>query len=92
MNSDGSNPVNVTQSPGMDTHPCFSPDRKKIAFTSIRKGNYDIYLLEIASRKVQRLTSNPEVDDYPCWSPDGKTVVWVAERNGKRDLYSRKIE
>ena len=42
--ADGSNVVRLTSSQGLDRFPIFSPDGTKIAFTSNRDGNTEIYL------------------------------------------------
>ena len=46
MNIDGSNQIQLTKNSIQDNAPAFSPDGKKLAFTSYRDDNYDIYLIE----------------------------------------------
>ena len=64
-----------------------SPDGKRIAFTSTRDGNYEIYVMNIDGSASQRITDSEERDDYPTWHPDGKHLVYVGEQAGKFDLY-----
>ena len=45
MNTDGSNPVRLTNDPAQDVTPAWSPDRTKIAFGSTRTGNTDVYVM-----------------------------------------------
>ena len=71
----------------MDIRPAVSPDGKRVAFTSTRDGNYDIYVMNIDGSNVERVTSGDERDDYPAWHPDSARVVFVGERAGKFDLY-----
>ncbi|HKZ55292.1 MAG TPA: hypothetical protein VJ123_07420 [Anaerolineales bacterium] len=58
-----------------DRDPAVSPDGSRIAFRSRRDGNWDLYLLDIGSGGVRRLTETPGFEGSPAWSPDG---VWLA--------------
>ncbi len=70
MNSDGSNPVNLTRNPGIvDYYPVWSPDGKKIAFMSKRDGNKEIYVMNADGSDPVNLTNNPAGDSYPMWLP-----------------------
>jgi Tol biopolymer transport system component len=51
----------------------------KIAFTSDRDGNREIYVMNADGTDQRRLTNNPGVDDYPAWSPDGKRIAFLSQ-------------
>jgi uncharacterized protein YjdB len=55
-----------------------SPDRTRVAFSSNRATNYDLYLMDADGRNLQRLTSNPGNEGEPAWTPDGKRVIYTA--------------
>ena len=61
-----------------DISPALSPDGEKIAFASNRSGYWDIYLLEISSGAITRLTNTKTYDGAPSWSPDG---AWLASES-----------
>jgi len=52
----------------------------KIAFTSDRDGNPEIYLMNADGTNQTRLTNNSIVDDHPMWSPDGTKLAFVSQR------------
>jgi len=67
--------------------PCWSPDAKKIAYTSYRDGNYDIYVVSADGGEQRRLTNHPGTDGSPSWSPDGKKIAFHASRGSTGDIY-----
>ena len=86
MDADGGNPQNLTNNPGRDTSPSWSPDGKRIVFQSDRDNdrdhNIEIYVMDADGSNPQRLTNNPTEDEYPSWSPDGERIVFSARRDG----------
>jgi Tol biopolymer transport system component len=70
MDAAAGNVINLTNSPDIfDGWPDWSPDGSKIAFTSVRDGNPDIYVMDADGSNVIRLTSTPEFDSWPDWRP-----------------------
>jgi beta propeller repeat protein len=63
-----------------DTAPAASGGR--IAFTSNRDGNWEIYIMNYDGSGVKRLTSNAANDGLPVWSLDGKTIAFVSDQGG----------
>jgi serine/threonine-protein kinase len=68
--------------------PRISPDGKR-AVTSIpsrQKGNFDIWICELARNTLTRLTFTSGYDGQPIWTPDGKRVTFASSAVGAPDL------
>jgi Tol biopolymer transport system component/DNA-binding winged helix-turn-helix (wHTH) protein len=79
--------VNLTDNVAEDNLPAWSPDGKKIAFTSNRDGAGDIYVMNSDGSNVTRLTFTPAAESSSVWSPDGTKIVFDSARDGNRELY-----
>jgi Tol biopolymer transport system component len=78
MNTDGSNPVNLTNSAGLDAGPVWSPDGSRIAFQSRRNGNADIWVMNADGSIPTNLTDNDAAFQIrPTWSPDGSQIAFM---------------
>jgi hypothetical protein len=63
-----------------------SPDGGRIAFSSVRDGNPDIYVVDSAGQ-VTRLTASPRAEDRsPTWSPSGRMLAWAGGPAGRARL------
>jgi Tol biopolymer transport system component len=65
----------------------WSPDGSRIAFSSDRDGNTEIYLMNADGSNIIRLTNDPASDLEPSWSPDGKLIAFSSNRDGNIDIY-----
>ena len=63
----------------------YADRRTKIAFTSMRDGNTEIYVMDGDGKNQRRVTVNPTYDRYPAWSPDGKMIAFVSNRDRGRN-------
>ena len=54
----------------------------RIAFSSNRDGNWEIYVMNVDGGNQQNLTNNPSDDRDPSWSPDGKRIIFYSNRDG----------
>jgi dipeptidyl aminopeptidase/acylaminoacyl peptidase len=83
--------LNISNNPGYDNQPSFTPDGRAILFTSVRGGaaQTDIYRYDLASREVSRVTNTPEAEYSPTIAPDGKMMSVVrVEADGTQRLWS----
>jgi Tol biopolymer transport system component len=64
-----------------------SPDGQRLAISSDRRGNQDLWLLPSTGGEMTQLTTDPTNDWNPRWSPDGREIAFYAYRSGNRDLW-----
>lgn len=66
----------VTKGLAFDTHPRYSPDGKKILFTSDRSGSENIWYIDLEKEDTVQLTKDRD-QNYPgaTWTPDGNYVI-----------------
>jgi len=76
MNRDGSDLRRLTDSPGFDGGPAWSPDGSKLAFASKRDGGSGIYLMRPDGTDVSRIIDEVAIC-CPAWSPDGSRIAFV---------------
>jgi Tol biopolymer transport system component len=66
----------------------FPGQNGRIAFTSSRDGNHEIYTMNPDGTDQKRLTTDPLLDDFPVVSPDGKQIAFTSNRDGKFRIYT----
>ena len=71
--------------------PLWSRDGKKIVFMDREKGNYDICLVHVRSKKIQRLTKTPSQDLFPTWSPNSKQIAYISVEDFSKEEFDLKI-
>jgi Tol biopolymer transport system component len=65
-------PVSVSNVPGYDNQPMFSPDGSRVLFSANHDGKqFDIYAFDRATGRVSQLTRTPENENSPTFLPQG---------------------
>jgi len=65
-----------------DSRPTMSPDGNRVAFLSACDGNIEIYLLNLETSIIEKLTTTqaPTQNELPVWSPDGTRLGFASNR------------
>ncbi len=77
----------LTENDEWDGNAAWSPDGSRIAFTSDRDGNIEVYVMNADGTGQTRLTANPGADGAPAWSPDGSRIAFESDRDENVDIY-----
>ena len=86
-------PLTRLSSPNWDEiDPAVSPDGIKLAYASRQNGYWDLYVRDLESGEVQRITDTPEYDGKPSWSSDGQWLACESYQNGHLDIYLYSVE
>jgi uncharacterized protein YjdB len=73
------------------TEPAFSPDGSRIAFTSTRDGQPEIYIMDADGTGAARLTNSQGPDGDATFTADGLAVVFHAQRTAHRQIFAQPI-
>ena len=79
--------INLSNHPGNDRSPNWSPDGIRVAFVSERDGNSEIYIVDADGQNLRNLTNHPGPDSDPQWSPDGTMIAFTSQREGNHDIF-----
>jgi hypothetical protein len=90
--------INLTQHAAGDWDPAWSPNCTeptkacRIAFTSHRSGDSEIWTVDVEGRNLRNITQHPAWDYWPAWSPDGEAIAFISERDGDPELFIQGID
>jgi TolB protein len=73
---------------GVNAAPAWSPDGRKIAYSTSRHGSPDIYIYDLVSGQHERATTHWGIDTEPAWSPRGDSLLFTSNRSRKPQIYS----
>jgi Tol biopolymer transport system component/C-terminal processing protease CtpA/Prc len=80
----------LVSNPATESRPLYSPDGKRLAFISTRTGNGDIYVLDLGTGALKRITFDDGFDQLDAWSRDGRWLYFSStshDISGMNDIY-----
>jgi len=91
MNMDGSDIERLTPGEGEASNPSWHPDGQMIAYAWTRgyaQGAFNIFIMDVASRKYTQLTHGEGRNENPSWAPDGRHLVFMSTRAGLHQIWT----
>ncbi len=73
--------IQITQGPGYDYQPDWSPDGQHVIFTRYTGDALELQLLNLATNEISPLTAGGDVNLDARFSPDGKRIAYVSTKN-----------
>ncbi len=79
----------VVNAEGSNLSPSFSPDGKKLLYSSTVGGNADIYEMNLSDGSTKQLTTLPSTEVQPSYASDGQSFVYTSDkvRAGRPSIY-----
>jgi tol-pal system beta propeller repeat protein TolB len=73
--------------PGITFSPRFSPDGQRIIMSLPQDGNSNLFVMDLRSKAITRLTDTPAIDTAPSYSPDGTRICFESDRGRRPQIY-----
>jgi TolB protein len=91
MNLEGADVQRLTDGEGDAVNPAWHPDGQHIAFAWTRgfaPGNYNIFVMDVATRQFNQLTHGAGRNENPSWAPAGRHLVFSSNRTGPTQIWT----
>ena len=71
----------------LNASPDWSPDGKRLVYTSDAPGDQEVYILDLDSGRNTRLTRTRAIEISPDFSPNGREIAFTSDRSGNPQVY-----
>jgi len=92
MDYDGSNINVVTQDKSINLSPVWSPDGRKLCYTSYKNDNPDLYILNLTTGQEVKISDVNGLNTAPAWSPDGSRIAMTLTKDGNAEIYTVHVD
>jgi Tol biopolymer transport system component len=81
-------PIPLIASSRLERYPSYSPDGRKIAFVSLRSGNWQLWVSDSDGENAVEMTSFERGEvAFPAWSPDARQIGFTSNAEGQQQAY-----
>jgi TolB protein len=91
MDYDGYNVRQLTYDKSLSVRPQWSPDGRKLVYTSYKGGFPDVVEVDLYTGQRRRLASFPGLNSGATFSPDGQTLALTLSKDGNPELYTMTV-
>jgi len=91
MNMDGTDVQRLSNGEGEASNPSWHPNGQVIAFAWTRgfaTGNFNIFIMDVATRGFNQLTYGAGRNENPTWAPDGRRLGFMSTRTGSEQIWT----
>lgn len=91
MNMDGADVQRLSNGEGEASNPAWNPDGQHIAFSWTRgfaTGNFNVFVMDVASRSFVQLTHDAGRNENPTWAPDGRHLAFMSTRTRSEQIWT----
>lgn len=93
MSTASTGPTVLLHEDGVENaYPRLSSDGKRILYQSNRTGKWQLYIMDITTKKQERITNDAFNNNFVDWSMDGLWVAFVSDRDGNEEIYRMKVD
>jgi eukaryotic-like serine/threonine-protein kinase len=92
VSGERSSPVSLTPGATGDLDAVLSPRGDRIAFSSTRGGDRNIWTARADGTDARLVTAGAAIDERPAWSPDATTIAFVSSRGGQRGIWVTDVD
>jgi len=95
MDIDGANVRRLTPGGGDAVQPSWDPQGENIAFAWTRgfePGNYNIFVINVATGELVQLTYGAGRNEHPTWSPSGTHIAFASNRSGGTQIWTMRAD
>jgi hypothetical protein len=86
-NPDGTNVIDVSNSPSRESNPQWAKDGKSLVFVSDRSGIPNIWTVHVDGSQMKNLSNVQKSDSSPSFSPDGQKILFESQRDENSEIY-----
>jgi TolB protein len=91
MSMDGADVERLTPGEGEASNPSWHPGGQILAYAWTRgyaTGNFNIFTMDVATRKYIQLTHSEGRNENPSWGPDGVHLAFMSNRGGSYQIWT----
>ncbi len=92
MDYDGHNVQAVTSDRSIAVSPAWSPEARKICYTSYKNGEPHVFVLDLKSKQTAQVSNFKGLNTAPAWSPGGRKIALTLSKDGNAEIYLLEIE